>query len=82
MVKKIHLPMQEAQETWMQSLGWEDSLEKEMATHPSILAWTIPWTEESGSPWGCIESDTTEWLSTHTQTHTPCLLSPSMLRPP
>ena len=33
------------QETWYQSLGWEDSLEKEMATHSSILAWRIPWTE-------------------------------------
>ena len=36
------------QETWVQSLGWEDSLEKEMATHSSFLAWRIPWTEESG----------------------------------
>ena len=36
------------QETWVQSLGWEDSLEKEMATHSSILAWRIPWTEEPG----------------------------------
>ena len=36
------------QETWVQSLGWEDSLEKEMATHSSILAWEIPWTEEPG----------------------------------
>ena len=34
------------QETWVQSLGCEDSLEKEMATHSSILAWRIPWTEE------------------------------------
>ena len=33
-------------ETWIQSLGWEDPLEKEMATHSSILAWRIPWTEE------------------------------------
>ena len=33
-------------ETWVQSLGWEDSLEKEMATHSSIFAWRIPWTEE------------------------------------
>ena len=33
-------------ETWVQSLGWEDLLEKEMATHSSTLAWTIPWTEE------------------------------------
>ena len=35
-------------ETRVQSLGWEDSLEKEMATHSSTLAWRIPWTEEPG----------------------------------
>ena len=35
-------------ETWVQSLGREDPLEKEMATHSSILAWEIPWREESG----------------------------------
>ena len=35
-------------ETWVQSLGQEDSLEKEMATHSCILAWRIPWTEEPG----------------------------------
>ena len=35
-------------ETRVQSLGWEDPLEKEMATHSSILAWKIPWTEEPG----------------------------------
>ena len=37
------------QETQVQSLGWEDPLEKEMATHPSILAWKSPWTEEPGN---------------------------------
>ena len=36
------------QETWVRSLGQEDALEKEMATHSSILAWRIPWTEEPG----------------------------------
>ena len=36
------------QETWIQSLGHEDSLEKGMVTHSSILAWKIPWTEEPG----------------------------------
>ena len=36
------------QETWVGVLGWEDSLRKEMATHSSILAWRIPWTEEPG----------------------------------
>ena len=35
-------------ETWVQSLGWEDPLEEEMATHSSILAWRITWTEEPG----------------------------------
>ena len=35
-------------ETWVPSLGWEDSLEKGMATHSSTLAWRIPWTEEAG----------------------------------
>ena len=41
-----HLPA--VQETWVPSLGWEDPLEKEMATHSSTLAWKIPWTEEPG----------------------------------
>ena len=41
-----HLPA--VRETQVRSLGWEDPLEKEMATHSSILAWRIPWTEEPG----------------------------------
>ena len=41
-----HLPIM--RETWVQSLGWEDLLEKEMATHSNILAWKIPWMEEPG----------------------------------
>ena len=36
------------QKTWVRPLGWEDSLEEGMATHSSILAWRIPWTEEPG----------------------------------
>ena len=40
--------VQETQEVWAQSLGWEDPLEKEMAIHSSILAWEIPQTEETG----------------------------------
>ena len=51
-----HLPTM--QETGVQSLGWEDPLEKEMATHSSTLAWKIPWTEECGR--GRKESDMTE----------------------
>ena len=38
------------QETWLRSLGQKDPLEKGMATHSNILAWRIPWTEESGEP--------------------------------
>jgi len=53
-----HLPTM--WETWVQSLGWEDPLEKEMATHSSILAWSIPWTEKPGSlqPTGVTKSQT------------------------
>ena len=40
--------MQETQETWVQSLGWEEPLENEIATYSSILAWEILWTEEPG----------------------------------
>ena len=56
-------------ETWVQSLGWEDSLEKEMATHSSILAWRSPWTEEPGglhTVHGVTkELDVTEPIKTH-----------------
>ena len=45
------------QETWVRSLGWKDPLEKGMATHSSVLAWRILWTEEPGV---CKESDVTE----------------------
>ena len=51
--------MQEKQEMWVRALCREDPLEGEVATHSSILAWEIPWTEEpsSYSPWGRKESD-------------------------
>ena len=48
LVKIDQLPMQEIQETQVQSLGWEDPLKGEMATHSSILAWRIPWTGKPG----------------------------------
>ena len=51
--QRICLPIQEME---MQSLGQEDPLEEGMATHSSVLAWTIPWTEEPGG----AESDVTE----------------------
>ena len=66
--KKIHLPMQETR-VW--SLGWEDPLEKEMASHSSVLAWEIPWTEESGGLQSVgsqrVEHD---WAHERTHTHT------------
>ena len=52
-------------ETWVRSLAQENPLEKEIATHSSILVWRIPWTEEPGAgyrPWGHKESDRTERL--------------------
>ena len=54
-VKNLHA----LQETWLQSLGWEDPLEEGMATHSSILAWRIP----MDRTWDLKESDTTERLS-------------------
>ena len=59
------------QEKQVQFLSWEDPLEKEMVTHPSILAWRIPWTEEPGvgfSPWGRKELDRTE-VTEHARVH-------------
>ena len=69
-----HLPVM--WETQVQSLDWEDPLEKEMAVHSSILAWRIPWTVKPGgySLWGCKELDTTERL-THSLIELSCLLS-------
>ena len=45
---EIQVPVQETQEMWVQSLGWVDPLEEEMATRSSFLTWRIPWTEEPG----------------------------------
>ena len=60
MVKNLP-EMQKTQEKWVQSLGWEDPLKERMATHSSILAWKIPWTESlvGCSPRGPTESDGT-----------------------
>ena len=53
------------QETWVRSLGWEDPLEKGMATHSSILAWRIPWTKDPGrlQSKGSQRVNTTEQLT-------------------
>ena len=60
MVKNLHA----IQEMRVQSLGWEDPLEKGMTTHSSILAWRIPWTEElSGLQTMGLQSDTNEQLT-------------------
>ena len=64
MVKRLSI----MREIRVKSLGWEDLLEKEMATHSSILPWKIPWilgflrSLVGYRPWGCKESDTTKQL--------------------
>ena len=55
--------MQETQETQFRSLGWADPLEKEMITHASILAWEIPWTEESGRIQSMESQKSQTWLT-------------------
>ena len=60
--------MQKSQGMWVRSLGWEDPLEEDMATHSSILAWRIPWTEEPGGlqSISITKSQTQlKWLSKH-----------------
>ena len=79
-VVKNPLAMQETQETQVRSLGGEDPLEKEMATHTSILVWRIPWTTQSYTDCvvrGIARSQTrlsgfhfTTYTHTHTHTHT------------
>ena len=64
------------QETWVQSLGWEDPLEKWMPTHSNILAWRIPWTKEPGGLQSLASQRVrhnwaTKWAHTCTHTHTP-----------
>ena len=58
------------QETWVWSLGWQDPLEKGMATHSSILAWRIPWTEEPGKLQSVGSQRVRHDWVTHTHTHT------------
>ena len=63
--------MQETQEMWIQSLGWEDPLEEEMTTNSNIFAWKIPWIEEpdglQSMGLGRVRQDR---VRTHTHTHT------------
>ena len=73
MVKKLPI----TQETWVQSLGQEDPLEKGMTTHSNILAWRIPWMEEPGGPesTGVTKSDSTGPVNTaHCQSIWGCRL--------
>ena len=60
--------IQEMQETWVQSPGWVDPLQEEMATHSSILAWRIPWAEEPGGLQSMLQR------FRHESTHS-CILS-------
>ena len=66
--KKSAHPMQETQETWVRSLVQEDPLEEEMATHSSILAWKIPWTEETG---GLQSVGSQSWRTERLSVHAP-----------
>ena len=76
--KRTHLLIQETQEMRVQSLGWEESLEKEMATHSSILAWKTLWAEEPGGlqPMGPLKSQTKRLLSDQTSPLTMSTKSP------
>ena len=68
---RILLPMLEVQETSVRSLDQEDPPEKEMATHPNIFAWKIPWIEEPGGLQSMgLQRVGWTWLSKHTHTHT------------
>ena len=72
LVAQIVKSLPAMQETWVQSLGQEDTLEKEMATHSSILAWEIPQTEEPGGLQS-IESDNQSALALRTRLpQSPC----------
>ena len=63
---RIHLPVQEMQEIRVWSLGREDPLEEEMATHSSILAWKIPWAEEPGGLQSiALQRIGYNWMSEH-----------------
>ena len=69
LVVKICLAMQETQETQVWSLGWEDPLEESLATHSSILAWKIPWTEEPDGLQSVGSQQTGyNWTHIHTKT--------------
>ena len=70
--QRIHLQMQETQETQVWSLGQEDPLGEEMSTHSSILAWKIPWTEEPGRLQSTgLQRVRHDWLTKHT--HAQCV---------
>ena len=63
--------MQKTQETQVQSVGWEDTMEEGMATHSSTLAWKIPWTEEPGRLQSLGSQRVWhDWVNEHTHTHT------------
>ena len=70
MVKESTCNAGDLQEMQVRSLGWEDPLEKEMATHSSILAWRIPWIEEPGRPQSMGSQSQIRLSDTHTHTHT------------
>ena len=70
LVAQVVKNLPEVQETWVWSLYWDDPLEKGMATHSSILAWRIPWTEEPGRVHSMGSQRVGHSWGTNTQTHT------------
>ena len=63
--------MQEIQEMWVLSLGWEDPLEEEMASQSGILAWRIPWTEDPVRLWSMgLQRVGQDWMFAHARAHT------------
>ena len=77
-------------ETWVQSLGWDDLLEKEMATHSSILAWKIPWMEEpgrlqsmglqrGGHNWATSQMSVLQYVHIHTHSHMYNIIPPIIM---
>ena len=65
------LPLWLREETWVQLLGWEDPLEKEMETHSCILAWQIPWTEEPGGLQSIVSPRVGQGGATNTHDESP-----------
>ena len=86
----IFLPVKETQETWVWSLGWEDPMQEEMATHSSVLVWKTAWIDEPGGlqsvgsrrvrqNWERTRARAHTHTHTHTHTHSLCVFNLSLV---